>query len=819
MSSRWRRASLRPQTFPWPALPGIIRCTLLYSLCLMPSGWAQPQAPSPAPEPARPSDLAGPVRGKDLERNFFKNVLLDQKAIWTSPARLQKKDAVWLVPASFALGEMLHRDTYAYRALNPMSRTGASSRLFSDAGVFALAGGVGSMYVWGKVTRNEHARETGLLGTQAALNTFLLTTALKYPLGRARPEAGRGGDFFTGGDSFPSMHASLAWSMATVIAHEYPGPLTKFGAYGLATAISAARVSGRRHFVADVAVGSALGYLVGREVYRRNHDEDLPGENIGTFIRDEREEHHRGGSPYVPLDSWVYSAFDRLQALGLTPSGFRGQRPWTRNECGRLLREAASLADDYRALTGSEEGHRLVAALGRELGEVSQGETRVEVESVYVRLMGISGEPRTDGLHFGQTIRNDFGRPFREGFNAATGVSAWMSSGAWSAYGRVEYQHAPSAAGLPLAARLAIADPATGDNIPLQPATPLATVDRARVLDAYVALTWRDWQISFGKQSLWWGPGEGGAMNLSNNAEPITMLRISRVSPLTLPPFLAWLGPMKTEAFLGRLDGHAFVRTTAGLFGPSVRPQPMIDGAKVSFKPTPNLEFGVSTTTMFGGPGFPVTLHTFLRTFSFRNAFPGSANDPGDRRSGFDFSYRIPKLRDRLLIYTDAMTEDEISPIGYPRRSAFRSGVYVSRLPYVAKLDLRVEGAYTNLPGLRGTGSYYFNTRYVGGYTNEGNILGDAVGRQGRSLDVQSRYWFDGGKTVQVWFRNTDTDRAFLGGGGSNAMGATADWMVHPDWRLSGGTQVERWDFPVLGGQRTNVATTLQVTWRPRFRK
>jgi hypothetical protein len=30
----------------------------------------------------------------------------------------------------------------------------------------------------------------------------------------------------------------------------------------------------------------------------------------------------QGGSAYVPLDLWVYPAFDRLAALGYLPSGF-----------------------------------------------------------------------------------------------------------------------------------------------------------------------------------------------------------------------------------------------------------------------------------------------------------------------------------------------------------------------------------------------------------------------------------------------------------------------------------------------------------------
>ncbi len=45
-----------------------------------------------------------------------------------------------------------------------------------------------------------------------------------------------------------------------------------------------------------------------------------------------------------------------------------------------------------------------------------------------------------------------------------------------------------------------------------------------------------------------------------------------------------------------------------------------------------------------GGPGVPLTLGTFKNSlFGLGNGLPGSASDPGDRRSGMDWSYRLPK--------------------------------------------------------------------------------------------------------------------------------------------------------------------------------
>src|SRR6185312_7323787 len=55
----------------------------------------------------------------------------------------------------------------------------------------------------------------------------------------------------------------------------------------------------------------------------------------------------------------------------------------------------------------------------------------------------ISGTPLRDGYHFGQTIINDYGRPYGEGFNNVSGVTAHAVAGPLSISIQGEYQHAP----------------------------------------------------------------------------------------------------------------------------------------------------------------------------------------------------------------------------------------------------------------------------------------------------------------------------------------------------------------------------------------
>src|SRR5262249_37515635 len=153
------------------------------------------------------------------------------------------------------------------------------------------------------------------------------------------------------------------------------------------------------------------------------------------------------------------------------------------------------------------------------------------------------------------------------------------------------------------------------------------------------------------------------------------------------------------EFFLGQLTGHNFVSgEKTGLVGnwnSYISPQPMISGERFSFKPTQNLEFGFSLTTLFAGEGVPFTPHTYFKSvFGFGNNVPGAPQDPGDRRSGFDLSYRLPFLRNWATFYCDGFADDQYAAVAYWDRSAWTGGLYLSHFPKLSKLDLRIEGVF-----------------------------------------------------------------------------------------------------------------------------
>lgn len=755
--------------------------------------------------------------------------LQDQKQIWSSPARVRFSDATWLVPFGGITAGLFVADRQYSDSLSQNANTLRRYKTFSNAGLASLVGAGAGLYLFSYPMHNEHWRETGFLAGEAALNSLITVEALKYSLQRERPYQGNGtGRFFNGGNSFPSEHSAVAWSIASVIAHEYPGTLPRLFAYGMASAVSFSGVHARQHFPSDVLIGSALGYLIAQNVYRRRHDPEVGGgawESPREFVSDPkmRTPSHMG-SPYVPLDSWIYPALARLAAMGYGKTESLGMRPWTRSECARLLSEAEEFATDMNDPAEVEE---LFRALSDEFVADSslasnQQNLHAQLESVYQRSLAISGRPLTDGYHFGQTVLNDYGRPFQQGFNNIVGASSWAVAGRFVIYARGEYQYAPSG---PAPSSAALGFISTEDYLPPSaPSISIAASSRFRVLDAYVGMNFANWQISFGRQSLWWGPSEGGTMAFTNNSEPIDMLRLNRVSPFRLPWIFSYLGDLRLDFFVGQVAGQEFINNgqlgsqAQGHYGQALRPQPFLSGGKISFKFTRNLEFNMSKTTLYGGPGNPVTPKTLLKSALGMHV---NGEPLGDGRSVVDFSYRIPKLRNWLSLYGEGLSEDEISPLNTPGKSVWQGGLYFAKLPKLNRVDLRVEGGSTTPVDFSTcNGCFYHNFQYVNGYTNDGQLMGTWIGRASQGEAIWSNYWLSATKRIGIELRHRKVDRQFLPQGGTqNDVALSSDLLTRSGFRLSDTLQYERWQIPLLAANRqSNITASFQLSYWPQVR-
>lgn len=529
-------------------------------------------------------------------------------------------------------------------------------------------------------------------------------------------------------------------------------------------------------------------------------------------------------STYVPIESWVYSAFDRLAAEGYLPAAFFSLRPWTRMDCARLVDEAEEQADETEdqiaAKPTASDVPALLASLKEEFAvelarRAGVRNAEFRMESLDQRVTTIAGRPLTDGFHFGETLVNNDGRPFGEGANIYSGVSFRATAGLFAAYVRTEIQRVPS---VPVPDASAQQQIAAADFTSTAAAGPVSGFLRGRFLEANVSFMVSNNQFTIGRQSLWWGPARSGATLFSNNAEPIDMLRYDRVRPFVLPGILKLLGPIRAQVLIGRLSGAQFVRPSNILYGTSgvaLGDQPFIHGEKFSFKPIPNFEFSVSRTVIFGGTGAPVNSSTFLRSV-FSVSTENGANDPGDRREAFDAQYRIPGLRNCLTGYFDGFSEDQPFPLAYPTESAWLSGFFLRCVPRLPRLTFRAEGLLSPHRDLTFPGFFYFNVHYLSGYTNNRQLIGSWIGREANGQQAWATWHLSPHSSVELSGRSMTVNREFLSGGTLRDLCTTVDVALRPEWQLRVEEQTEWWHFPLLSASpQHNVAFTLQLSYRP----
>lgn len=823
---------------------------------------------APQPQTAPPTSVTfQPERSEEITlAGTPRRLLADQKEIWTSPLRLRPRDAQWLLPLSVATGLLIGSDQHTMTQdikVRPADQQHFST--LSNGGIFALGALPATMYLWSLGHDAPQAHETSILTGEALANSLAITQIFKFISRRDRPPVNNAtGHFFSSSlneSSIPSNHAAVAWAMASVIGDEYPGWFTRTAVYGAAAGISVSRVLADQHFPSDVLVGSAVGWLVGHYVYRTHHNFSLNPFNSPSLPDDygtsppisssastkqsalppKRNEIHLPpdpipnrllrpfdpdldtiGSTNVPMDSWVYPVLERLSSMGLIPGQSVSIRPWTRTECLRQLNVAEELADREDSYSPGllAEARRLIKDLHHELADEPVSYKAFTLESVYARVGTIAGPALADSYHFGQTWWNDFGRPLGRGTSAIAGYSLRAHHGRIFFYDRNELQHGPGNPAQSPAINQLINSldryPPGGDGDPtILPIAAAPAYDRQRPIELYAGVAFAGNALSLGKQELYWGPTTMGPLAFSSNAEPTYNLRFESTRPHPLP-FFPSIGTYRFDIVLGKLSGHSYPA------------RPWFNGQKADFNFGDNLEVSFTRWSIFWGVNHPITIHSFKENlFSFNStgsyvgngsALYGDRNDPGDRKSNFDFRYRLPFLRKAVTLYADAYSDDDPNPIDAPRRAVWNPGIYIARLPLLPHMDLRVEAVSSEgLPSDFGGLHFFTNNQYLDGNTNKGFLLGNAIGRDSRAIEARTGYWFSGRTRVEAGYRQNKGSTLYLPGGSTITDGFINSSIAFKEhWTVQLFGQYERFLIPsYTPGSHHNTSGWLQITWIP----
>lgn len=226
-------------------------------------------------------------RAKPLARKLVGNILLDQKEIWTSPFHMHRADAPWWIGFGALTVALVATDHSTSKLLeNSKGQVSWGNRLSNVGSTYTLLPVLVGFYGFGAGTGDPKAREVGVLGTEAVLDSLIVVSVLKPIAGRVRPNGAHDqGNFFDGGASFPSGHAISSWALASVISYEYGH--TKFVpiiACGLAGLVSVARFGAQQHYASDIVAGGAMGWFIGRYVWKTHQDHGIHNHGLKAQV-------------------------------------------------------------------------------------------------------------------------------------------------------------------------------------------------------------------------------------------------------------------------------------------------------------------------------------------------------------------------------------------------------------------------------------------------------------------------------------------------------------------------------------------------------
>ncbi|MBE0599071.1 MAG: capsule assembly Wzi family protein [Desulfuromonadales bacterium] len=467
-------------------------------------------------------------------------------------------------------------------------------------------------------------------------------------------------------------------------------------------------------------------------------------------------------SASIPLDSWIYPAIDKLAGLGLIDSALQGSRPFSRHEAARLTREALDQAEvTAPAPVALEILRRLEGELQTSLREVAGSsapgyiQPLREIRLDYLHQEGvpsvIASRPPGGTLDLIDARQfaldpNNFGLDYDEGHNGRVILETEARLGSFLLFNW-----------RPL---LLVGE--EGDT-------------SLRTLHGTATLGLGRWQVSAGRESLWWGQGRRGSLILTSNAAPLEMLRITNPTPVLLPWIFRPLGPFRLDLFWSRLESDRLI------------PEPYLAGLRMNIKPRPWLELGASRTVMFGGEGRPdVGFSDFFTILGGKNLEGGE--DTSNQLAALDARLKIPPLAGAEL-YGEWGGEDEAG--GFISHKSWIAGLYLPQLEPTGRLALRLE--YADLTHESGVApAWYRHGIYRSGYTYKGKVLGHHIGGAARNLYTELEARLSGSWTVRGSFDYQERGTDQLVEETHRQPAVEVEWEVRPGLTISAAYALDR---------------------------
>ena len=242
---------------------------------------------------------------------------------------------------------------------------------------------------------------------------------------------------------------------------------------------------------------------------------------------------------------------------------------------------------------------------------------------------------------------------------------------------------------------------------------------------SYLAFIVGNWVLAVDQMPLWWGPGQQTSLLISNNARPIPSVRLSRHGwQATDNMLFSWLGPWSFTSYLGQGEHQS---------SPS---QIKHFGARFSARPLPQLEFGLSRVSQWGGDGLDNSLGGFSDMLLLRD----NDTDNADNMAAFDLTFHTRLAGWPLSFYTELADDNSGSELSKPLQ-LYGVRSYFGSVSAIHTLSLEWSDSYIRCDGRPQQGNCaYEGELYPQGYRRYGRVIGSGYGADARVLSAAYRY-------------------------------------------------------------------------------
>lgn len=334
------------------------------------------------------------------------------------------------------------------------------------------------------------------------------------------------------------------------------------------------------------------------------------------------------------------------------------------------------------------------------------------------------------------------------------------------------------------------------------------------------------WNLQATSQRYWWGPGWQSSMVNGSNNPAWTGVGLQRASAApSASPWLAWMGPWNLDVFFAKAQDPIVVTNQPSGF--------LYSGMRLTLKPQPWLEVGLSRGLQAGGAGRPSGLTNLVKSFFGQevNQNPGDPVDTSGQIAGYDARISCPQALAKLAggtcaAYTQWMGEDAAGQIPLPFKfmslwgfeNTYAGGRYRTFVEYINTNAYSLP--WDNKPTFPG----YVNGVYSQGYTQGARWVGPAAGSGSRITTVG---WMDAQTQTSLrlfWGTVGSTIGAYDPSAGAGPSGKLRGLSASRSWHYLGMTLTPELAYTHLStGQdtgsnlktNTRVGLTIQVpmTW------